>query len=233
MTDRLDGIHALVTGAASGIGAVCARRMASDGTRLLLADVNRDGVKTLADELGQASVQVDVTRAADIQRMLDLAFQRWGRIDVLFNNAGIAEVRSLFELTEDDLIPIGRPETSEDVAGVVGFLASRDSDYMTGQAVIVDGGLVMGTERRRTRAGAYRVAPSWRLHWPHSQLCHHWVSACRSRDRYSIRAFDKAPAQNCPSRPITMVVPSAPGGPTDTIARMRSDGCPETMPPAA
>jgi len=42
------------------------------------------------------------------------------------------------------LIPIGRPETPEDVAGVVSFLASRDSDYMTGQAVIVDGGLVMG-----------------------------------------------------------------------------------------
>jgi meso-butanediol dehydrogenase/(S,S)-butanediol dehydrogenase/diacetyl reductase len=76
--------------------------MAHDGARLLLADVNGDGVKTLADELGQASIQVEVTRAADIQRMLDLAFQRWGRIDVLFNNAGIAEVRSLFELTEDE-----------------------------------------------------------------------------------------------------------------------------------
>ena len=42
------------------------------------------------------------------------------------------------------LIPFGRPETPEDVAGVVSFLASRDSDYMTGQAVNVDGGLVMG-----------------------------------------------------------------------------------------
>jgi meso-butanediol dehydrogenase/(S,S)-butanediol dehydrogenase/diacetyl reductase len=41
-------------------------------------------------------------------------------------------------------IPLGRPETAEDVAGVVSFLASRDSDYMTGQAINVDGGLVMG-----------------------------------------------------------------------------------------
>jgi meso-butanediol dehydrogenase/(S,S)-butanediol dehydrogenase/diacetyl reductase len=42
-------------------------------------------------------------------------------------------------------IPLGRPETPDDVAGVVSFLASGDSDYMTGQAVTVDGGLVMGS----------------------------------------------------------------------------------------
>jgi 3-oxoacyl-[acyl-carrier protein] reductase len=78
MTDRLDDIRVLITGAASGIGAACARRMARDGARLLLADLNGEGAKTLADELGQASVQVDVTRAADIERMLDLAYQLLG-----------------------------------------------------------------------------------------------------------------------------------------------------------
>ena len=102
MTGRLDGISALITGAASGIGAACARRMASEGAQLLLADVNGDGAKALAHELGQTSVQADVTRAADIERMLDLVYQRWGRLDVLFNNAGIAEVRQLFDITEND-----------------------------------------------------------------------------------------------------------------------------------
>ena len=102
MTGQLDGIHTLITGAASGIGAACARRMARDGAQLLLADQNGDGAKSLADELGQASVQADVTHAEDIQRMLDLAYQRWGRLDVLFNNAGIAEVRQLLDVTEDD-----------------------------------------------------------------------------------------------------------------------------------
>src|SRR6266542_1036084 len=102
MTDRLNGIHALITGAASGIGAACARRIARDGAQLLLADLNGDGAKTLADELGHASVRADVTRAADIERMLDLTYQRWGRLDVLVNNAGIAEVRPLLELTEDE-----------------------------------------------------------------------------------------------------------------------------------
>jgi meso-butanediol dehydrogenase/(S,S)-butanediol dehydrogenase/diacetyl reductase len=42
-------------------------------------------------------------------------------------------------------IPLGRPEQPEDLAGLVAFLVSSDSDYMTGQAVILDGGLVMGT----------------------------------------------------------------------------------------
>jgi meso-butanediol dehydrogenase/(S,S)-butanediol dehydrogenase/diacetyl reductase len=102
MPDRLDGIHALVTGAASGIGAACARRMARDGAHLLLADLNGDGANSLADELGQAFIQADVTRATDVQRMLDMAYDRWGRLDVLFNNAGIAQVRQLLELTEDD-----------------------------------------------------------------------------------------------------------------------------------
>jgi len=77
MTDRLDGIRVLITGAASGIGAACARRMARDGARLLLADLNGEGAKTLADELGQASVQVDVTRAADIERTARAAFRLW------------------------------------------------------------------------------------------------------------------------------------------------------------
>src|SRR5438046_4410405 len=102
MTDRLNGIHALITGAASGIGAACARRMAGDGAQLLLADVNGDGAKRLADELGQASIQADVTRAADIRRMVDAAYDRWGRLDVLFNNAGIIQARPLLELSEAD-----------------------------------------------------------------------------------------------------------------------------------
>jgi meso-butanediol dehydrogenase / (S,S)-butanediol dehydrogenase / diacetyl reductase len=259
----LDGRVILITGAAGGIGAACARRLAADGARLVLADLDGPGVQKIAAELGQRAVHADVTRSADVAQMVDEPYRHWGRLDVLFNNAGVVRVQPMLEVTEtewdrvmavnlravffvlqavanrmlrQDLIlgselrgkliqtasiasyrggnhlmtpysaskagvvsltrsaaqalardritsncvcpgavetamweqidhewgaleglgvgdawkrrikgiPLGRAERAEDVAGVVAFLAGPDSDYMTGQALNVDGGLVMG-----------------------------------------------------------------------------------------
>ncbi len=260
---RLTGRTVLITGAARGIGAACARRLAADGAKLVLADLDGAGAEKLAAELGQVAVRADVTRPEDIERIVDEPYRRWGRLDVLFNNAGVIRVQPMLEVTqaewdrvldvnlravffvlqavarrmlqqdpmpESELrgkliqtasiasyrggnhlmapysaskagvvsltrsaaqvlaphritsncvcpgavetamweqidrewgaleglgqgeawkrrirnIPLGRPERAEDVAGVVAFLAGPDSDYMTGQALNVDGGIVMG-----------------------------------------------------------------------------------------
>jgi meso-butanediol dehydrogenase/(S,S)-butanediol dehydrogenase/diacetyl reductase len=264
MGGRLDGRIVLITGAAGGIGAACARRLAAEGARLVLTDLDGPAVERLAGELGQVAVQGDVTVRADIDRMVETAYGRWGRLDVLFNNAGVIQGKPLLDLTEADWdrlmnvnlravffvlqaaarrmirqdpipgselrgkliqtasiaayrgglpltahyaaskagvvsitrtaaqafaaskitsncicpgvvdtrmwaeldadwtalegwergeawkrrtagIPLGRPEQPEDVAGLVAFLASADSDYLTGQAINIDGGLVMGS----------------------------------------------------------------------------------------
>jgi meso-butanediol dehydrogenase/(S,S)-butanediol dehydrogenase/diacetyl reductase len=259
----LQGRVVLITGAAGGIGTATARRLAAEGARLVLSDVDGGAVRKLADELGQAAMPADVTRAPDIEAMIAEPYRRWGRLDVLFNNAGVIRVQPLLDVTEAEWdrvmtvnlravffvlqaaarrmreqspmpgsalrgkliqtasiagyrggnalmtpysaskagvisltrsaaqslaadqitsncvcpgavetpmwsqidkewgalqgwgegeawkrrirhIPLGRPETADDVAGVVAFLAGPDSDYMTGQAIKVDGGLVMG-----------------------------------------------------------------------------------------
>jgi len=261
---RLTGRTVLITGAARGIGAACARRLAADGAKLVLADLDGAGVEKLAAELGQVAVRADVTRPEDIERIVDEPYRRWGRLDVLFNNAGVIRVQPMLEVTGEEWdrvmdvnlravffvlqavarrmldqdvmpgselrgkliqtasiasyrggnhlmtpysaskagvvsltrsaaqvlaphlitsncvcpgavetamweqidrewgaleglgqgeawkrrirnIPLGRPERAEDVAGVVAFLAGPDSDYMTGQALNVDGGIVMGS----------------------------------------------------------------------------------------
>jgi len=92
----LSGRTVLITGAARGIGAACARRLAGDGAKLVLADLD-PGVEKMAAELGQVAVRGDVTRPDDIARMVEEPYRRWGRLDVLFNNAGVIRVQPLFD----------------------------------------------------------------------------------------------------------------------------------------
>jgi NAD(P)-dependent dehydrogenase (short-subunit alcohol dehydrogenase family) len=75
----LDGRIALITGAAGGIGAATARRLAAAGARLVLADLDGGAVEKLAAELDAAAVAADVTRPADIARMVEEPYRRWGR----------------------------------------------------------------------------------------------------------------------------------------------------------
>src|SRR2546425_7978002 len=97
----LAGRTVLITGAARGIGAACARRLAGEGARLALADVDGAGADKLAAELGQVAIRADVTRSEDIERMVEEPFRRWGRLDVVFNNAGGIRLPPLLEVTRE------------------------------------------------------------------------------------------------------------------------------------
>jgi NAD(P)-dependent dehydrogenase (short-subunit alcohol dehydrogenase family) len=87
---RLDGRVAVITGAASGIGRASARRFAAEGAHVVVADLDQDGGTALAAEIDGLFVRADVTSADDVQGMYAAAVERFGGLDVLFNNAGIS-----------------------------------------------------------------------------------------------------------------------------------------------
>jgi NAD(P)-dependent dehydrogenase (short-subunit alcohol dehydrogenase family) len=87
---RLDGKVAVITGAASGIGRASARRFAAEGAHVVVADLDADGGTALAEEIDGQFVRADVTDAGDVQGMYGAAIERFGGLDVLFNNAGIS-----------------------------------------------------------------------------------------------------------------------------------------------
>ena len=87
---ELKGKVAVVTGAASGIGRATALRFAQEGAAgLVLADLNMAGLNPVAEEVKGLAVACDVSREADIQRVVREAQEKYGRIDVYFSNAGI------------------------------------------------------------------------------------------------------------------------------------------------
>ncbi|UOK70417.1 glucose 1-dehydrogenase [Ancylobacter polymorphus] len=97
----------VITGATGGIGAAIARALAADGAAITVADLSQEAADKLAGEIATAGgkaigVAVDVRERAQVRAMLDKAADAFGRVDVLFNNAGVAQTRPFLDITEED-----------------------------------------------------------------------------------------------------------------------------------
>ena len=101
---RLQGKVAVITGAASGIGAATARRFKDEGCALILGDIQSDLGHDLADALGDRVFfeHCNVTLEADVKKLVDLALSAFGQLDIMFNNAGIVGAKGPIDQTPAD-----------------------------------------------------------------------------------------------------------------------------------
>ncbi|WP_176074601.1 SDR family oxidoreductase [Brucella intermedia] len=102
---RLQDKVAIITGAGSGFGSGMARRFAAEGAKVVLADVNVKHVEDELVEIGKSglAVQADVSRKDDMERVARAAFEAFGSIDIMINNAGFTHRNMpLTEVTEDN-----------------------------------------------------------------------------------------------------------------------------------
>ncbi len=103
---QLEGRVAVITGAANGLGLAIARACAQAGMKLVLADIDSIGAEAASRELAAITPSVwactDVRDRSQLDRLADLAFDTFGAVDVLFNNAGVVIARPLMETTQED-----------------------------------------------------------------------------------------------------------------------------------
>ena len=142
----LQGRNALVTGAARGIGRAIAERLAREGARVAILDVNGDEARAAADDIGLEAIGVcaDVADAAQVQSAVESVLETWGSLDILVNNAGIvgadAPVAELAESEWDRVLDINLKGTFLCSRAVVPAMVSRK------RGVIVSLGSISGKE---------------------------------------------------------------------------------------
>jgi 3-oxoacyl-[acyl-carrier protein] reductase len=118
---RLKDKVAIVTGGASGFGEGIARRFASEGAKVVIADINGEAAEGLAREIGGLAVRADISRGDDVRLLAKEAATKFGEIDILVNNAGIGHkpqpLDTLDEETFDRILAINAKSV---------FLAARE-----------------------------------------------------------------------------------------------------------
>lgn len=154
---RLEGKIAIVTGAAQGIGKASAKALAAEGAKVLLADINGAGAEAAAAELEAlggtaAGYFADVSQEDQVAGMIEAALQRWGRLDVLMNNAHSGQNEDI------DVVTTTR-ETWDKVFGGTLFGVVYGCKYAIPAMLKTGGGSIINVSSNATLGGDFiRVA---------------------------------------------------------------------------
>ena len=128
---RLQDKVAIVTGGASGFGEGIVRRFALEGAKVVIADLNGDAAQKLARELDAVSVRADVSKINDTKVLAETAVARFGRVDVLVNNAGIGHtpqpLDTLSEETFDRILAVNAKSVFLTARPIVPVMKERKS----------------------------------------------------------------------------------------------------------
>jgi NADP-dependent 3-hydroxy acid dehydrogenase YdfG len=155
---NIQGKVVIVMGASSGIGEAITMKLAQEGAKIVIAARRQDRLKALVELLPKANISyavADVTNNEDVQAVVDLAVEKYGRVDVLFNNAGVMPTAPLSEARFDEwrqMLDINIMGVLNGIAAVLPIMKKQQSgqivttDSVAGHVVFQRGAVYCGTK---------------------------------------------------------------------------------------
>ena len=144
MSDNIAGKVVIITGASSGMGEAAARHLAAQGARVVLAARRAERIETLVAEISRGggkalAVATDVTKQEDMRKLANLAVERFGRIDVLVNNAGVMPLSPVERLKVDEwdrMIDVNLRGVLYGIAAVLPHMKAEKSGHIVTTASV-------------------------------------------------------------------------------------------------